>query len=390
MKVLFVCHKMNLGGTEKSLIALLNKLSSRNLDIEVMLLEEGGVLESEIPKDVKITYFEGFNEIKPYIYSSPLQLIKSLVKKGKISKALRHFFTYIKVKIYNDWSYFYSSSTRAINNLGTYDIAIAFAGPSDFISYLVLEKFKAKKKVQWNHFDVKEVIHNPKFGQKYYPYFDQIFSVSKNGKASFDEIFPKFKDKSFVFHNIVDEKALKNAVENSPSYNDEFKGLRIVTLGRLSKEKGQDMIAPVVAKLKNEGYDFRWYLIGDGKLREKIENQIMEYQIEEHLILLGSQLNPYAYLKEADIYVQSSLHEGYCITLKEAKVFNLPVVTTSFLSADNLIVNEEDGLIVEISEDGIYKGVKALLDDEALREKFSVALMSHNDEKEAIDLLLKI
>ena len=68
-------------------------------------------------------------------------------------------------------------------------------------------------------------------------------------------------------------------------------------------------------------------------------------------------------MKECDIYVQPSRHEGYCITLGEARCFNNPIVTTNFTGANEQIKNEETGLVCEISENGIYKSLKRLLDD---------------------------
>ena len=48
---------------------------------------------------------------------------------------------------------------------------------------------------------------------------------------------------------------------------------------------------------------------------------------------MGTKTNPYPYLKQADLYVQTSIHEGFCITLGEAKVFGMPIISTEFAGA---------------------------------------------------------
>src|SRR5690606_2684904 len=89
------------------------------------------------------------------------------------------------------------------------------------------------------------------------------------------------------------------------------------------------------------------------------------------LFFLGEKLNPYPYMKDCDIYVQPSLHEGYCITVAEAQVFNKPIVVTDFASAKDLIENNVTGLITEISSDGLYTAIKSLLINPALMRSLS-------------------
>src|SRR5699024_5545286 len=124
----------------------------------------------------------------------------------------------------------------------------------------------------------------------------------------------------YVFENIVSAKELQYLAKDGESFSDGYHGLRIVTLGRLSKEKGPQLIPEVVKRLKEEGFRFRWYLIGDGNLRGAMEAIIKKLNIQNELVLLGAQTNPYAYLKDAEVYVQPSLTEGYGISLKEAQV----------------------------------------------------------------------
>lgn len=367
---------MNLGGTEKALLSFINALADNNIKVTLLLLEDGGILRNEIPTWVHVEILNVFENIKPVIFEPPLALTKIQLKQGQFWNALNTILRYVKVKISKSWYYNYITALKDYKSNYNADVAIAFAGPSDFISYFVLKHIEAPKKYQWIHFDVREVLLNTNFGNKYYSGFDKIFCVSDNAKKIFDQVFPRLKNKSNVFRNIVSKQDLVSRAFQGNSFTDDFMGLRIVTLGRLSKEKGQDMIPEVVRRLDKDGFDFRWYLIGDGDLKSVLEPQIELLNIGNNLVLLGSQLNPYAYLRDCDLYVQTSLHEGYCLTIHEAKMFDRPVVTTHVASASNLIKNNEDGLIVPISVNGLYAGIKQMLLDRELRDKCSKALLA--------------
>lgn len=366
MKLVFVMINMNLGGTEKSFLNLVDNLEGK-YDIDLLLLEKKGELLSQLPKSINIYEIPNSNVINEYLRLGPRVFGIDSFKKKQFIFSIRCFvqFFLTRYKIIKNPFWAISKFIKPI--FGTYDYAISYAGIHDFLSFYVLTEINAKVKYQWIHFDVNKVIANTNFGKKFYQKFDKIFCVSENAKDAFDKMFPKVTDRSDVFKNIIPHDLIKQQAKVTDGFDDGFEGLRLVTLGRLSVEKGQQMIAEVVSKLKNLNISFRWYLIGDGKLRQEIEKSIDAFGIAEDLVLLGSIINPYKYLQECDIYVQTSLHEGYCITLHEAKVFNKPVVTTNFLSASNIIKNKEEGLIVDISVEGLYEGVRKMILDDNLR-----------------------
>lgn len=371
-KILFFLIDMNLGGTEKSFLNLISELPT-DYEIDLLLLEKKGELLNQLPGNVNLKIIENGNQINEFINLGCRRYAFNELKRGNLISFLKNIFVFTLYKI-NILKHPYYGIANLINDQPySYDTAAAYAGPHDFISYYLLNSTKAKKKIQWIHFDVTRMISNPNFGKRFYPKFDEIYCVSQNAKEVFVKMFPAVAAQTIVFENIVSVSELEKQAANGESFTDDFNGIRILTLGRLSKEKGQNMIPNVAAKLKKDGFQFRWYLIGDGKLREEIEQQIKNLHLENELVLLGAQLNPYPFLRDCNLFVQTSLHEGYCITLQEAKAFKKPVVTTHFLSADNLIAHEKDGLIVEISEEGIYQGVKKLLGNPELIGKFSVS-----------------
>lgn len=382
-RILFMCINMNIGGTEKALLTMLNEIGSSKYDITLLMLEEYGGFLNEIPSFVKVKYVKEYKNIKPLIKEPPKLLAKELIRNRKYLKGLLILLNYSISKITNNTSYYYKYISKNIRNIEEdYDLAVAYAGPMDFITYFVLNKIKAKKKVQWIHFDITKIGFNKKFAEKNYKKFDKIFVVSEEGKEKLINLIPALNNKVEAFFNIISCNLIENMSKNEKGFNDSFNGVRILTVGRLSKEKGQDLTINVLARLKNEGYNIKWYCIGDGPEKDNYKQIIKNLNIENDYILLGSKLNPYPFMKYCDIYVQPSRYEGYCITLGEARCFDNPIVTTNFTGANEQIKNEVTGLICDISEEGIYKSVKRLLDDKDLYTNIKINI---NISKEIVD-----
>lgn len=391
-KILFMCINMNIGGTEKALLTMLNEMDRSKYEITLLILEEYGGFLNQIPDGIKVMYLKEYKALKKFINDPPQLLVKELIKNRKVIGGLSLLVIYIISKLIKDISIYYKYILRNVDTLNEeYDIAIAYAGPMDFISYFVINKIKARKRVQWIHFDITKIGFNVNFAKKIYDKFDKVFVVSNEGKDKVINLIPSLKDKTEVFFNIISCKMIKKMAYEGEGFFDDFDGTRILTVGRLSKEKGQDLVIPVLKKLKENGYKVRWYCIGDGPARKEYEKLVDELNIKDDFIFLGSKLNPYTYMKECDIYVQPSRHEGYCITLGEARCFNNPIVTTNFTGANEQIDDEKTGIICDISECGIYKSIKRLLDDRELYEKLKENLdnVIVNSSKE-IDKLYKI
>ena len=366
-KILFMCINMNIGGTEKALLTMLNEMDRRKYDITLFMLEEYGGFLNQIPDGIKVMYLKEYKTLKKFINDPPQLVAKELIKNRKIIKGLSVLFVYIISKLMKDISIYYKYILSNVDTLNEeYDIAIAYAGPMDFISYFVINKIKSKKRVQWIHFDITKIGFNINFAKRIYDKFDKVFVVSNEGKDKLINFLPSLKDKTEVFFNIISCKMIEKMSYEGEGFSDDFDGTRILTVGRLSKEKGQDLIIPVLKKLKENGYKVRWYCIGDGPAKKEYEKLVDKLNIKDDFIFLGSKLNPYTYMKECNIYVQPSKHEGYCITLGEARCFNNPIVTTNFTGANEQIVNENTGLVCEINEEEIYKAIKKLLDDKKL------------------------
>lgn len=370
-KVIFMIINMNVGGTERALLNMIAEMPKDQYDMTIFMLEEYGEFLGSIPNYVHKKYLNGYQEIKEVMNQPPKKVIKNLLKKGCLIKAFSLFFVFLFSKVTKNNSVLLRYILKDQPNLTTeYDIAIAYAGPMDFISYFVTHKIKARKKIQWIHFDVTKIGFNINLAAKIYDKFDQLFVVSKEAKEKLLEVVPTVKEKSTVFLNHISPRFIHDAAKVGKGFEDDFSGLRILTVGRLSSEKGQDLAIRAFARLIIEGYHIRWYCVGEGNSREEYEQLIKEHNLENQFILLGSDPNPYPYMDQCDIYVQPSRYEGYCITLAEARALKKPIVTTNFTGAREQIINNKTGLIVDIEEIDIYNALKKLISNPKQRHTF--------------------
>lgn len=390
-KIVFMIINMNIGGTEKALLNMINEIDNTKYDVTILMLEKYGGFLNQIPKWVNIKYVDEYKNIKNIYNNPPIKTVKELINKRKIIKGLNIALSHLIYKVTNDRSSYFKYILKECKVLDEeYDIAVAYAGPMDFITYFVANKIKAKKKIQWIHFDITKIGLNYNFANKIYSKFDKVFVVSESAKEKVIEKIPSIKDKIEVFYNIVSSNLIEK-MSKEESFLDEFSGIRILTVGRISNEKGQQLTVPVLDKLKSEGYKVRWYCIGDGNYRSHIENLIKKYNLEDDYILLGSKSNPYPYMKNCDIYVQPSLHEGFCITLAEARCFENPIIATDFTGAREQLIETGCGVVSDISEEGIYAKIKAILDDSKLNNEIKLNLKKNSvDTIKEINKLYKI
>lgn len=373
-KVLFVLKDMNVGGVEKSLISLLNEMDLKKYKVTVLLLKNQGGFLDAIPKEVEVKVLEKYEMTESWVNNPPLLEIKKLLSMKHFDMAFKLFVGYIWYKLSRNMTLYYKMAFSEINSMEEeYDIAIAFTSIISYLTYFVKYKVKAPIKVGWIHFDVNKLNMDKKTTFSLHKDLDKIYVVSMESYENFVGMFPKLKEKCEVKYNIISKKYIdqmsKEKIMDS-AFNSNYDGIRIITLGRLSKEKGQDIVPEVALRLKEYGVDFKWYLIGDGNLRQELEREIDIKGLKENVILLGTKTNPYPYLAKSDIYVQTSVHEGFCISLAEARFLYLPIVSTEFSGAREQIRNRVTGSIVKRDVKEIHKEVLELILNEERRVQY--------------------
>ncbi|WP_431800756.1 glycosyltransferase [Halobacillus andaensis] len=388
-KILFMIINMNIGGTEKALLNMISTMDKNKYDVTILMLEKKGGFLKFIPEHVNIKYVQGYSTIKPLLNNPPLESAMKLLRKGKVLKTINFILFHILAKVIKNRTIIFNYLAKDIEKLNIkYDTAIAYAGPMDFISYFILKKTSATRKIQWVHFDVNKVGFNCDLAKKLYKSFDNIFVVSEEAKKKLIDKIPSIRRRTEVKYNKVSPSIVEKQSNIGKGFEDIYNGVRILTVGRLSPEKGHDVSINVLSRLIKEGHVIKWFVLGEGKSRAEYESRIKKLNLDKNFILLGADPNPYTYMKQCDIYVQPSRYEGYCITLLEAKVLNKPIIATSVNGVKEQLTSGVNGLIVNVDEDDLYKAVKKLVIDRELREKLSLNLINEkaklNDKKVVI------
>ncbi|MRH42705.1 glycosyltransferase [Aquibacillus halophilus] len=378
-KILFMVSSMSIGGVEKSLLSLFSIISKETYSITLLLLEKNGGFLKHVPDWVRVEEVDWYRNLKPIIMQPPQKTIASLYYNKKFHKIIPFIWSYIISKKLNNRYLYYNHVFKNIpKHEVKYDIAISYQGPTDILDFFIATKVTAKKKISWIHFDVTQHSINKKLYKNLYRIYDKLFVVSSQAEIKLKELIPSVEGKTEVFMNIISEELIREMSTVNVDFSDEYGGFKIVTVGRLSKEKGQDIAIKVLADLRENGYNVNWYCVGEGSAREEYENLINGYNLNNHFFLLGEKDNPYPYIKNADIYVQPSRHEGYCLTLAEAKCLYKPIVVTNFTGANEQIDNGLNGLIVSCDVQELYETIKFLIDNPNQKELLTTNLKSKN------------
>lgn len=363
-RLLFVIDSLVCAGAEKSLVTFLSVIDYSKYDVDLQLFCYGGEFEQFLPKEV--------NLLPPLDYTQ-------FATKGILSQLL----TFDIKKLLARWSYSIAIRFRALShadrarlywkyispclkkNNKKYDVAIAYA--QGVPTFYVADMTEADKKLCWVNVGYRLTGINKSFQQRFYAAMDNIVIVSDPSYEIFKTIYPQYADKMLVIWDMMDGRLIKRMSLMPAEKSLDLSRPCLLTIARLNKyQKGYDISLQACKILKERGIDFRWYAIGRGQYQKEMEKYIAANHLEDHFILLGTTPNPYPYIGECTIYVQTSRHEGYGLSIAEARILNKPVVTTAFDAVYMQMVQGKNGLVVDIDPVAVADAVERLLKDRGL------------------------
>lgn len=353
-KILFVIESLHLGGAEKSLVTLLNQVDLSGHHVEVWVNALGGALEANLPAFVTVKKIPRRNptflERAFYFLLKHLKAEKNYNSSQVIWRAFHR--TYLKIS-------------------EAFDVAVAYH--QGLPTYYILEKINAQRRIGWLNTDYRAARYNTKIDLPVFRKLNRIVAVSHYARTTLTESFPyeDFGTKVQVVEDFIDEGQINLLAAASATIMEQSEGIRIVTVGRLNVTKGYGLALEAARILAERGYAFSWFIVGEGDQREIIEHRIIEYGLTNRVFLVGADTNPYRYMRAADIYVQTSVLEGFSISVREAKVLNKPIVCTNFPSIQGALEDGETGLIAQMNGQAIADQIARLIDDAKLREHLS-------------------
>ncbi|BEV05521.1 glycosyltransferase [Chryseobacterium gambrini] len=345
IKVLFRHRSMEMGGVEKVVLSMLNHLNKDTFDMTICLNMNQGELRNEIPTHVRKVYLtEGREGLSKNPLIQKLQLAK---RKLRLQSALRN--PSIAQKILND----------------EYDVEIA---PTYAAFSAVLHSVNKKsKKIGWFHSDITLPKLQPLVPEilKQIPQFDYFIFGSQQTKDILIQTYPDLKipENQVILNAIpIDElkqKALafKPDLPNKPVF---------VSVARLHSRKGFHKLMEAHARLLKDGFDHHIIVIGDGEEMNNLKKQTEDLGVTESFKLLGSSMNPYPYVKNADFFILPSESESWPLIIADSLILQKPIISTNVGGIPEMIEHGKTGYLINYETEEMYESMKKFLTEPEL------------------------
>lgn len=346
-KILFVLPSLSMGGMERMQVSLANALIRMGYLVTVLTLDTDYTLATELDSGVILLnkpYKTHFGRRIPWIGNRYYD--DGMWETRATPEELHHYY------IGNEY----------------YDIEIAFFRG---LSVKIVSGCKnpRTKKIGWVHSDFrrnngyKNNFKTMRDVYNAYASFDHVVCVSQEAQNGFKYVIGDTNNLKTIY-NMLPVDAILEKARVQPSINVHKEDLHIALVGRLQDTaKGQKRLIHVVTQLHNEGKSISLALIGGGNDEQMLRDEISICNANEYITMCGNQMNPYPFIQEADLLVCASYYEGYNLTVAEALILGVPVLSTDCTGPTEILGGGKYGVIVENSEDGLRKGLEEIIDN---------------------------
>lgn len=393
-RVLFVINTMSRAGAETALLELFRHLDPKQYAVDLFILTAQGELVRDVPPYVRILNSR-VSEKSVLSAAGTFDLFRrtgqAFFRNGAGLRNVRYLMKNAAGLLQNPnrrpenllWKILSDGAELSFSENEPYDLAVAYLEGG--ATYFVADHVPAKKKAAFLHVDYTRAGYTRDLDGDAYAAFDVIFAVSGEVKDSFLRVYPEYRDKTDVFHNMLDFRRIQERA-NEPVFLSKWRQakVRLLTVGRLTPQKGYDTAIEAMAVLKSKGVKATWFVAGDGKLRKALQKQIARRELSDDFILLGNVENPYPLMKQCDAYVHATKFEGRSIAIAEAMSLGCAVVASDESGNREQITDGISGILCERTPDGIADAILRVLVDrdyaETLRENAAMAGDAADDE----------
>lgn len=348
IKIIYIITDFNLGGAQRLLLDLIKHLDLKRYDVRVVTVVRGGPLEQEF-RELKVP-IKIFNK-KTKLGLGVLWKIYQYLKKEKPQIVHTHLFAG------DSWGRVAAIFARVPIIVSTEHNINLDEGP--------IKRFVKRVLSYWTNkiIAVSEAVRN---------YSIQVDKINpKKIEVIYNGIcFDKFAPKPKKFGRM-------------PSFG---------VVGRLEIQKGHTYLLRALNLIKDR--QWKLWIIGEGSLRKKLENQVKELGLEERVSFLGSRHDVPELLSKIDIFVLPSLWEGLGIAVLEAAAMEKPIIASRVGGIPEIIEDKKTGLLVEPRDvKGLAEAIRSMITHEdearemgkrareAVVKKFSVEKMAEAYEE---------
>jgi len=351
--ILFMIDSLGEGGAEKVLINILRRMDTQRYKITVFLLYKQGTYIEQVPDYVKVKFFVLGNEmLKNRVFSKLLYKVyrKIVMNLNKILGGWIIYKFFIKEE---------------------FDTEVAFL-EGDACLFVSNSKNLYSKKIAWIHTDLEKRITMDRLKEKRaLEKMNQIICVSNGSEFSVIKLYPELAYKIKVIYNPIDSSEILDKAQEKIDFNFKSHKFTFISVGRLEAPKGYENLIKVHKALIDEGISHHLIILGEGRLRNKLERMICDLNITDSITLLGFIQNPYPYVKKSDAMVISSVYEGFPLAMAEGLILGKPIVSTNCVGPSE-VLNNKYGILVEVGNlEELKENMKRMILDKNLREYFS-------------------
>ncbi len=374
-KIIFVVNTMGRAGAETALLELLKALRHPDYELFLYVIMGQGEMIRYLPSHVKLLN-DRFSEQSVLSQKGKRVMMKTVCRAffknggyaGKLRGICRNASEMRRAgRLQTDKLLWRMLSDGAQRFDDTFDLAVAYLEGAS--AYYVADHVKARKKAAFIHIDYAGAGYTRAMDQGCWERFDRIFGVSDEVKEHFLRVYPEYEEKTGVFHNIVDQEAIRRRAGEAGGFQDDYDGMRLLTVGRLTRQKAYDIAIDAMKILKDRGYRARWYVLGEGDQRRALEKKIHALGLDEDFLLPGAADNPFPYYRQTDLYVHATRFEGKSIAIQEAQTLGCAVIASDCNGNREQIRNGQDGILCGLSPQAIADSIGSLLEDEEKRKR---------------------
>lgn len=358
-RILFVAQNMDVGGIQTSLVNLLKYIEMHHAnEYEVTLFSFGkGALLNKVPNSVSVILGNRYLQLSAEPFFSVLK------RKQPVDILLR-ILLMLYVRLWGSERFYRKQFQKHIPS-AEYDIAISYFNdvPNNYFNQgtnlFVSECVQAKEKLAWIHNDPIDGKFDPVHCEKIYRRFARLVCVSQAVRDRFSVFLPQYADRLAVYHNRFPAEEIQQMADGASPYP--AGRFHIVTAARIDNmQKRIDGIIKLCARLRDDGVDnFTWHIVGNGPDLPGNRNLAQELGVAQLVSFEGEKINPFPYIKHADLFALYSAYEGFPMVIGEAQALGTYILTTNYAAAKEQIAPEQ-GVIAQ-SDEEFYQELKRLI-----------------------------
>lgn len=384
-KLIFITEALWIGGIETALVNLLNRLDYNRFDVTCLVLRDSLDVADRITPQCRLIVSDRQHKVTfPKGYGCK-RLYNIMEEPQNAAKFRRFIWFALRVVFRAAEARCYASYVKKQLKGEHFDTAVIY---SDRAAETAVRAVSADRFLMFYHHGAMRREYHDAYG---YRKADKVIAVSPALAEKLRAYRSKYADKIISVNNIIDIDGVREKGLDIPTVKFSADSFNIVSCGRLSHVKGMDIAVDACAKLVADGFTgFHWYIVGGGPEESALREQIMRLGLEDCVSLLGMQSNPYPYIRCADLYVQPSRFEAFGLTIREAQVLAVPVLSTRTDGSAELISDGETGLLCESDADSIAAAIIRLYNAPKLRESIQAELQNHDFERDNSAILKQL